>query len=359
MNNFLSYAEATARLSEGLNVIEGANAAGKTNLLDSIYLCAIGKSSRISRDKDLINRDCDSDATVRVAFSKATGRQSVTTVLRSTGQKCISIDDIPVARVGELLGCLTVVLFSPDEIALIKESPADRRRFLDISLSQQGKTYFYTLVKYNKLLAQRNKVLKDYRDTKKLTEMLTLIEEQMIPCEVFIMEKRRAFLEKLNLIAAEKHKLLTNGSEALTLSYETEETDGDVPASLRRLYEGSREKDARLMYTTVGVHRDDIKIAVDGIDVRKFGSQGQQRTSVLSMKLAECELHKAGKGEYPVLLLDDVLSELDVKRQKALLKAVKGIQTIVTCTEFDVTLTEPPYQIIKIGDRKILETLRR
>lgn len=357
LKNFLSYDEAFVEFFDGLNVIEGKNASGKTNMLDSVYLSAIGKTSRGTRDKDIIRWDADGGARVRLLAQKKYGRRSIDVYINDSGQKCISLDSLPISKIGELMGGITAVLFSPDEMKLIKESPSERRRFLDISLSQQSKIYFYELTKYNKLLAQRNKLLKEYKSSKSLSDMLELVEEQLLPTVEYIVSKRRAFTGQLDEIANTVHQDLTGSGEELRLCYETEQLDfSDIKDSMRKLYRKSREKDMRLEYTTAGIHRDDIKILAGGIDIRKFGSQGQQRTAVLAMKLAECRLHLETGGEYPVLLLDDVLSELDLSRQQALLRAVQGIQTIVTCTEFSDGLTEKPYKLIKIGKNKIIET---
>ena len=219
---------------------------------------------------------------------------------------------------------------------LIKESPADRRRFMDIGLCQQDKRYFYTLVNYNKLLAQRNKMLKDYKNMPSLDAMNAVMVEKLCDAQVLLMEKRRAFLEELAPIAAERHTILTSGKETLTLEYEGEEVDSsDVKGSLKALYEKAYEKDKRLEYTSVGIHRDDIRIKADGVDIRKYGSQGQQRTVALSMKLAELMLFKKRCGEYPILLMDDVLSELDGDRRRALFEGLDGVQTFITTTEFN------------------------
>lgn len=353
LKNFLSYAEGAVEFSGGLNVITGGNAVGKTNMLEAVYLSAVGKASRGTRDKDLIKWDSKGGAKVRLEVRKAFGKTVIDTFLTDDGQKCVSIDSLPIARMGELMGGLTAVLFSPAEMKLIKESPADRRRFLDISLSQQSKVYFYTLIRYNKLLAQRNKLLKEKSPS--IKDMLSLLEEQLLPAAEFIILKRKAFTEKLSQETKKQHEILSGG-ESFDLVYETEELDfSDIKGSLGAIYRKSLEKDMRLEYTTAGPHRDDLKILAGDIDIRKFGSQGQQRTATLSMKLAECFLHKEANGELPVLLLDDVLSELDTDRQKALLNAAQGIQTIITCTEFDRGLTDRPFLKISIGtDSKII-----
>lgn len=354
LKNFLSYTDGAVEFFDGLNIITGGNGFGKTNMLEAVYLSSVGKSSRGTRDKDLIKWNTRGGAKVKIEIEKTYGKTTIETLLTEDGEKCVSIDSIPIAKMGELMGGLTAILFSPSEMRLIKESPADRRRFLDISLSQQSKLYFYTLIRYNKLLAQRNKILKEKSPS--LKDMLLILEEQLLPAAELIILKRKAFAEKLSAETKKQHAVLSGG-EDFELVYETEELDySDIKGSLSKIYKKTLEKDMRLEYTTAGPHRDDLKIMAGGIDIRKYGSQGQQRTATLSMKLAECHLHKEAAGEMPVLLLDDVLSELDITRQKALLNAAKGIQTIITCTEFDHSLVDSPLLKITIGaDSKIVK----
>ncbi|MDD4316128.1 MAG: DNA replication/repair protein RecF [Clostridia bacterium] len=357
LQNFLSYEKQQISFNKGLNVVTGPNASGKTNLIEAIYMSSIGKTARNTKDKDLINWQSKEGARVELAVTKNYGGHSIAITIDSGGKKYIMIDGLPISRLGELLGGLNVVFFSPDEMKLIKDSPVDRRRFLDISLSQQSKTYFYALLKYNKLLAQRNKLLKDYRNNASLDGMVALVDDAIAPCAEHILLRRKEFVDKLRPHAAEQHQRITGGKEKLDISYETEDIDfSDIKNGIKALLKSSLEKDKRLEYTTAGVHRDDLKIVAGGIDVRKFGSQGQQRTAVLSLKLAEIFMLKESTGEYPVLLLDDVLSELDEKRQRALLSAVKGVQTILTGTDFDGALIDYDYAEFRIRDAKITKT---
>lgn len=359
LHNFLSYKEQNVIFDKGLNIVKGQNASGKTNLLESIYLSAIGRTARNTKDKDLINWDCTDSARIEILVKKKYGEHKIEIGINTAGQKFIQIDEIPISKMGELMGAINIVFFSPDEMKLIKDSPVDRRRFLDISLSQQSKTYFYTLMKYNKLLQQRNKLLKEYKNKVSLNDMLDIIHQSLLPCVEYIVTCRKDFVEKLQPFANNQHNKITDGKEQLDISYETEKFNfDDIKKSMSELYASSLEKDKRLEYTSVGPHRDDLKIVAGGIDVRKFGSQGQQRTAVLSLKLAEIMMLEKSTGEFPVLLLDDVLSELDVSRQKALLESVKDIQTIITCTEFDSELVNYNYNEIYIKDKKIFKMER-
>lgn len=354
LKDFLSYPSEDVGFGGGLNVITGENAAGKTNLVESLYFASLGRSYRHSKDKELIRWGAGNGAKVTVFVQKRYSKHRIDMYVDPQGRKSIMVDGLPLQRMGELMGVLNVVFFAPDEISLVKESPAYRRRFLDISLCQQSKAYFYTLQRYNKLLAQRNTLLKTNKGRPSLPDMLELVDGDFVRCAAFIIQERAKFVAKLAPYAAVKHSMLTSGKEALRVSYETEEVSLDNTAAdfAKRLKE-ALPKDSKLDYTTVGPHRDDIKLAANDVDIRSFGSQGQQRSAVLSLKLAEIELFKEKTGETPVLLLDDVLSELDDTRKEALFSALEGIQTMVTCTEFKYPLGKE-YKKFIIKDRKVL-----
>lgn len=333
LENFLSYKSLLCEFSEGLNVLVGQNAAGKTNLAESIFYCSVGKSARGLRDKELICWEADGGARIRLKVDRKYSSHTVDIRIDALGKKRITVDELPISKMGELMGVLNTVYFSPDELKLIKESPSDRRRFMDMSLCQRDKLYFYKLTEYNKLLTQRNKLLKNYKDSPSLLEMSGIITAKMAEAQEYILVKRAEFVDSVNPLADKRHRYITGGKEGLELNYETEQVDfSDLKESLKELYKNSFEKDRRLEYTTVGIHRDDLKISAGGIDVRKYGSQGQQRTSALSLKLAEVDSFKLAVGEYPVLILDDVTSELDPMRQKALFEGLDGVQTLVTTT---------------------------
>lgn len=330
--NFRNYTQCEIAFGDGLNIIEGKNAQGKTNLLEAIYYFAIGKSFRASREKEVIAWDKDI-AKIKLTIEKEIGNKQIEIIFSKNTKKTIKIDGIPIYRIGELFGELNAVFFSPDELKLIKDSPEDRRKFMDISLSQTYKDYFYTLTKYNKLLQTRNKCLKTYNDEKSLKQMLSVYNIQMADAMLKIKKYRQSFIEKLKPYAALSHEYITSKEETISLDYLgiEEETAVDIIKYL----ENSFEKDLKLGYTTYGTHRDDIRVMVNDIDVRTFGSQGQQRTASLSMKLAELEIIKQDTKAIPILLLDDVLSELDDTRKKKLIKFCSKAQTFLTCTEFN------------------------
>lgn len=273
---------------------------------------------------------------------------------RRARQKKVAVDGIPVNRAGELLGVLGVVFFSPDEMKLVKESPNERRRFLDVGLSQQQKAYFLALQRYNKTLKQKNNLLKEYKFNPGIDDMLDVWDTGLAKEGAIIIEKRMEYIATLNDAAGKFHSALSSEKETLKLSYESgSKTDGaqNIQDELYKAIVASRQKDKELGYCTVGPHRDDIKIEIDGKDSRKFASQGQQRTIALAMKLGEVVIYKNEIGEPPVLLLDDVLSELDNTRQTLLLEMTQGFQTLLTCTEY--TLPNPAKRI-RICDGRVV-----
>ena len=351
LNNFLSYESATVNFGGGLNVVYGENAGGKTNLIDSIYLCSVGRSSRHNKDKELIKWGAEAGSKVTLSVRKRFSRHTIEIFIDPQGKKHILVDKLPIAKIGELMGILNVVFFSPQEMRLVKESPADRRRFMDIGISQQSKTYFYTLQRYNALLVQRKKILKSYKGRPSLDSMLKIVDADFVRTASYIIKERKKFVDEISPVSKQRHETLTGGKESLALLYETENVDfQNVEATLKSLLDSARENDERLEYTTIGPHRDDIKISANGIDLRRFGSQGQQRSAVLSLKLAEIATFEKRTGEMPVLLLDDVMSELDVNRRVALFEAIKGIQTIITTTD-RIEFPEADYYLVK--DKKV------
>lgn len=341
LENFRNYTSQEITFREGLNVVCGKNAAGKTNLMESIFVAAIGRSPRTKNDKEMI-RMGESRAYIHLDLEKKFREHKIHVELDRSEGKVINVDGAKISRLGELIGLLTVVYFSPDELKMIKEAPQERRRFTDLSLSQQSKPYYVALSKYNYLLAQRNKLMKS-TDFAEFSTTAFIWETQMAEVAADIIIKRREFIEKIGRFADKYHRSIAGEGEDITLVYEPcveAETREEIKEMLLAKYEESHEKDYELGYTTVGVHREDFNITSKGIDLRKFGSQGQQRTAALVIKLAEIEYYYGESGEKPVLLLDDVLSELDESRRTALLEATAGTQTIITCTEFNEKISD-------------------
>ena len=331
LKDFRNFAGASLELSEGINVFEGRNAQGKTNLLEALYMTSVGKSMRTPRDKELVRWETDR-AYVRTDVEKRGGSESVEIVLDRSVGKCVSVNSLPLTRLGELMGTVLTVLFSPEEIKIVKESPSERRRFADIALSQLSKSYFYRLNRYNRILSQRNKLLKSVKPD---LAALEIWDMQLAEAGAGIVKSRRGFLARLQPIASKVHEFLTDGSEVLALSYE-----GAVGAELSEIKDNliksltlSRESDLKTGFTHVGPHKDDIGVKANGVDLRTYGSQGQQRTAALSLQLSLLELMSDFTGDKPVLLLDDVMSELDEVRRKRLLELITSYQTVITCTE--------------------------
>lgn len=323
--NFRNHARRKVTFSPDINMIVGKNAAGKTNILEAIYMTCVGRTFRTVRDKDVVMFGKDW-ARVSTIAGKKCGDLGVEIVVGGKGKQ-IKINGIPISKMGELIGSLTCVFFNPEELKLVKDAPADRRRFLDIDISQIDKGYFYTLLKYNKILKQRNALLKTIGNGESEMRSLDIWDEELATAGERIIEARRRFCEELSAELPSVHKALAP-DEGLCVQYE--------PAGVGALLDqirAARANDLRLRTTTVGPHRDDLLITINGRDVRTFASQGQQRTAALSLKVAELIIFERVTGERPILLLDDVLSELDADRQERLLKLVQGWQVILTTTE--------------------------
>lgn len=330
LTNFRNYESLSLEFDKGTNILYGDNAQGKTNVLEAIYLSSITKSHKGSKDQDII-RFGESEAHLRTYLEKDGDTYKVDMHLRKSGSKVIAVNGDKLKKAAGLLGLLNVVFFSPEDLSIIKNGPSERRRFIDMELCQLDSFYLYNLNNYNKIVNQRNKLLKDIYTNYSLKETLDIWDSQLISYGSKIIERRIAFINQLNEIIYDIHKKLSGDKEVILIKYEPNVLIEEFESKLKK----NQEKDIKLKMTTVGPHRDDICIDVNGIDIRKFGSQGQQRTAALSLKLSEIELVKKITKDTPVLLLDDVLSELDSNRHKYLLDSIGNIQTIITCTGLD------------------------
>ncbi len=338
LTQFRNYAGLSLTFDEPINLFVGNNAQGKTNVLESIYVLALAKSHRTARDRELILWDADY-ATIRSEVKRRYGSVRLEIQLTSKGKKA-KINGLEQRKLSEYIGALNVVMFAPEDLAIVKGVPAGRRRFLDMEIGQVSPTYLYHLSNYNKVVAQRNQLLKDLAAKKSSSlEMLPIWNTQLADLTVKLLKKRFEFIRKLESWAREIHAGITDGKETLSLHYENTTPVTDMMdaaagfeammASLEELFEREKLRGS----TLIGPHRDDFSIRINGMDVQTYGSQGQQRTSALSLKLAEIELIKEEVGEYPVLLLDDVLSELDEHRQTLLLETIQDkVQTFVSTT---------------------------
>ena len=328
--DFRNYENLEITFDKGTNILYGDNAQGKTNILEAIYVSATTKSHKGSKDKEIVNFDKE-EAHIRTYLLKEDEEIRVDMHLRKNKSKGIAIDGQKIKKAADLMGLLNVVFFSPEDLSIIKNGPAERRRFADMELCQLDHFYLYNLNHYNKIINQRNKLLKDMYFHPELKETLNIWDSQLVSFGSKIIERRSQFVCQLCEIIYDIHKKLSGGNEELVIKYEPDVSIEDFEKMMRI----NQERDIKLKQTTIGPHRDDFSFIVNGIDIRKFGSQGQQRTAALSLKLSEIELVKKISKDTPVLLLDDVLSELDSNRQNYLLNSIGNIQTIITCTGLD------------------------
>jgi len=319
LNHFRNYESLNIAFDQGTNILYGNNAQGKTNILEAIFLSATTKSHKGSKDKDIVNF-AKEEAHIRTYLEKEEVEIRVDMHLRKNKTKGIAIDGQKIKKAAELLGLLNVVFFSPEDLSIIKNGPSERRRFVDMELCQLDSFYIYNLNHYNKIVNQRNKLLKDMYFNPSLKETLNIWDSQLVSFGSKIIERRKLFVEQLNEIIFDIHKKLSGDKEELIIHYEPDVLIENYEKSLS----SCQDRDIKLKQTTVGPHRDDFSFMVGDIDIRRFG-----------LKLSEIELVKKLTKDNPVLLLDDVLSELDSNRQNYLLSTIGDIQTIITCTGLD------------------------
>ncbi len=332
LTQFRSYEACEIAPCEGVNVLLGDNGQGKTNVLEALYLCCTGRSHRTRQDRELIRWGADF-AAVRVEALRRDGTHQVEIALPALGRRRIKVSGQEISRSGELMGHVTGVLFSPEDLRTVKDGPAERRRFVDMALSQVKPAYYYALQRYARALKQRNEALKAIAARPELTPTLDAWDEQLAAAGVELVAHRRDYIQRLSDVAAAIHRDIADDRERLEIRYLPSVSGGDdAPAFLDALF-AARETDARRLTTTVGAHRDDVQILVQGRDVRAYGSQGQQRTAALSMRLSELDVMREQLGEWPMLMLDDVMSELDPGRRRQLVGRLKGVQTFITCTD--------------------------
>ncbi|MDD7641262.1 MAG: DNA replication/repair protein RecF [bacterium] len=330
LKNFRNYEQLEISFDQATNILFGDNAQGKTNILESAYVSATTKSHKGSRDKEMI-RFGEEEAHIRTVVGKKERDFQIDIHLKKNRAKGIAINQVPIKKASDLFGILNIVFFSPEDLNIIKDGPTERRRFLDLELCQLDKIYLSDLTAYNKVLKQRNTLLKDMIYRPDLKDTLPIWDEQLIEYGKRIIRRRQEFVSELFEIVQDIHSNLSGNRELLTLKYEPNVESMFFEDELFR----ASDRDRKLCQTSVGPHRDDISFLLGDIDIRRFGSQGQQRTAALSLKLSEIELVKKSIGDTPVLLLDDVLSELDSNRQNYLLNSIHDIQTIITCTGLD------------------------
>lgn len=330
LKNYRNYKELHMEFNQGTNILYGDNAQGKTNILEAVYVCCTSKSHKSAKDKDIIRFNQD-ESHIKLQVRKNEVPYRLDIHLKKNKPKGIAINGIPIRKASELFGIANVIFFSPEDLNIIKNGPSERRRFIDLELCQLNKLYVHSLVQYNKVLLQRNKLLKELFFHPEYEETLDVWDMQLATYGREVIRFRRDFICRLNGIIHGIHENLSGNKEDITISYEPYAKDEEFEEIIKK----NRQQDMKQKTTLAGPHRDDISFMVNGIDIRRFGSQGQQRTAALSLKLSELELVKALSHDSPILLLDDVLSELDASRQNHLLSAIQNIQTLITCTGLD------------------------
>lgn len=330
LKNYRNYELLDLTFDPKTNILYGDNAQGKTNILEALYLSGTTKSHRGTKDRDLIQFGSD-EAHLETVVEKRGTEFQIDMHLKKNSPKGIAINKIPIRKASELFGIIHFVFFSPEDLNIIKEGPSGRRRFIDLELSQLDKVYLSNLSNYNRIINQRNSLLKDIYRQENLVETLDIWDMQLVEYGTKVTEGRKKFVREVNEIISEIHDKLTGGKEKISITYESSVGNLTLEQALKK----NRERDIRMKSTSVGPHRDDLCFMAGNLDIRKFGSQGQQRTAALSLKLSEIELVRSLINDTPVLLLDDVLSELDKHRQNYLLDSIHDIQTVITCTGLD------------------------
>lgn len=334
LKDYRNYDMLSIDFSDGINILYGDNAQGKTNILESIYISGTTKSHRSNKDREIIKLGKD-ESHIRMFVSRDNVIHKIDMHLKKNKPKGVAINGLAIKKSSELFGIVNIILFSPEDLSIIKNGPAERRRFIDLELCQLDKVYLYNLSNYNKIINQRNNLLKQISFNPKLMDTLSIWDMQLVEYGSKIIERRKLFIDQLNEIVYDIHNKLSGNKEHLIINYEPNVLANEFESKLK----STLQKDITLKLTNTGPHRDDISFLNDTIDLRKFGSQGQQRTAALSLKLAEIELVKKIIKDKPILLLDDVLSELDRKRQNYLLNSIRDIQTIITCTGLEEFIT--------------------
>ncbi|WP_291650852.1 DNA replication/repair protein RecF [Clostridium sp.] len=353
MLNYRNYKSLNITLGKNVNVFMGDNAQGKTNILEAIYYCAFAKSHRTSKDRELINWNSDS-AYVSLLVGKDRLDKNIDINILKDGKKAIKINKVKVSKIGELFGNFNVVMFSPEDLKIIKDSPGVRRKFIDMELCQLNSKYYYNLVQYNKVLNERNVVLKN----RKLdSEILDIYDIQLANFGYHIIIERLKYINKLNFYGKDIHKDISSGKENVEFKYISTIKDlEDIENNFYELLRKNRKKDIEKGTTSIGPHRDDFIVLINDVDTKSFGSQGQQRSAVLTIKFSSLKIIKEMTSEYPVLLLDDVLSELDFNRKRYILSTIGEIQTIITCTGIEdlTNYLDNSSRVFKVKEGEIL-----
>ena len=338
LKNFRNYKELALSPHPGVNLFFGRNGSGKTNLLEAIHYCSLGRSHRTSNDATVV-KSGEAFALSAVSIRNMLGQREIAVRFHpdEAQKKTILIDQKKIAKFSDMMGCLRCVIFSPEDLGLIKEGPSLRRRYLDMMISQISRPYFIALQQYRAGMDQRNAVIRNLRanGTGDLS-ILSAFEETMAEPAAVIIRERRKIVSILSDIATETYQRISDTDEVFRLAYHSSvKEDSDIAETLCRLLRENREDDIRMGFTSVGPHRDDLVLTLNKNQMKQFASQGQIRTAALSMKLSQMKILKDLSGEEPVLLLDDVMSELDRKRRACLIGEIRSFQTFITCADRD------------------------
>ena len=336
LRDFRNYTELEIAPHPGVNLLFGQNGSGKTNLLEAIHYCALGRSHRTSQDREVVRKG-QTAAAVGVTVRRKEGRHDVAVKLTPEGpkHKHVFVDKKRASRISDMMGQVQCVIFSPEDLMLVKDGPSARRKFLDMMISQLSTPYFIALQQYQKAMDQRNAMLREVKRGGRMDQtMMDAFEQSMAEQGAVIHRYRKQMIEKLAVLAAEKYRSISGrDGEDFCMTYKDCTGETDFVTEAKRQLAQSRQEDAFRGTTSFGVHREDILLTLMGREMKLFASQGQIRTATLSMKLAQMALFEEISGEIPILLLDDVMSELDMTRRTRLLKEISGGQTFVTCTD--------------------------
>lgn len=346
LTHFRNYDNQEITLSPKINIFYGDNAQGKTNIIESIFLCSIGKSFRTSKEKEMIEFGKDF-SNIEVEYEKMDRSGKIKIELQE--KKNIFLNGIKLTKLSELLGNIHTVIFTPDDINILKDGPQKRRRFLDMMIGQLRPNYVYLLNRYNKTLEQRNNYLKQIKMESKSDELLSIWNEKLAEYGEKIYLYRKEFINKIIQKIKKIHKEITNNLEEIEIEYHSD--CEDTNKFIEKLNQ-SQKIDISRGYTTKGIHRDDFSVYINQKLVNIYGSQGQNRTVILSLKLSELQVIYDEVGEYPILLLDDFMSELDEKRRSNFLEYTKNTQVIITCTD-KILISELENKIYKVKKGEI------
>lgn len=346
LENFRNYDSQEIILNEKTNIIFGDNAQGKTNILEAIFLCSLGKSFRTNKDQELIKEN-KNEAKIEIEYQKNNKKEKINADI--SDKKKFLFNDIQLKKTSEIIGKLNVVLFTPEDIEILRNEPIKRRRFLNIMISQLRPLYVHILNQYNKVLEQRNNYLKQIKYENKKPENLEIWNLQLATLGIKIYNYRKEFIEKINKKIEKIHLDSTEDKEKIEIKYKT--NIKNIESFMEEL-KNNQSMDIKRGYTSIGIHRDDFEIYINNKNISIYGSQGQQRSSIISLKLAEAEVVFDEIEEYPILLLDDFMSELDKKRVQGFIKNIKNNQVLITCTD-KINIDNMVYNLYKVTNANI------